>query len=481
MPVVAGIDSSTQSCTIVLRDADTGETIASASAPHPPTTPPASEQHPRAWWQAMEQAFAQLPTGDVQALSIGGQGHGLVVVDAAGQVVRPAKLWNDTTSAPEARELVAHLGPAAWAERTGSVPVAAFTITKLLWLRRHDADSYARLHRVMLPHDWLNYRLTGRQATDRSDASGTCYFSPAAGTYDLDLLALVDGDRDWAPALSSVTPPDEAVGGITAWTAEQLHLPPGALVAAGANDNPASALAFGLRTGDLLVSLGTSGTVFSPHPTPVADPSGAVNGNADATGAFLPLICTLNATKVTDLAARLLGVSHDQLADLALAAPSRPDRAILQPFIDGERVPDRPAARGLLAGMRSDMSREELARAAFEGVLFGLYEGLCALERVGVQTNGRLLVTGGGARSPAYRQFLADIFDRPVHYVDVGDSAAVGAAVQAAAVLSGARVSDVTVAWAPTPKVVAEPRAGERTDEVRERYRHLVRTEALDA
>jgi xylulokinase len=189
----------------------------------------------------------------------------------------------------------------------------------------------------------------------------------------------------------------------------------------------------------------------------------------------------LNATKVTDLVARLLGVTHAQLANLALAAPSRPDRAILQPYVDGERVPDRPAARGLLAGMRSDMTREEMARAAFEGVLFGLYDGLCALERLGVSTDGRLLVTGGGARSPAYRQFLADIFGRPVHYVDVGDSAAVGAAVQAAAVLSGARVADVAAAWAPATRVVAEPGTDGTVDEVRDRYRRLVRTEALDA
>lgn len=483
MPVVAGVDSSTQSCTVVLRDAETGAVLASASAPHPPTTPPVSEQDPRAWWGALERAFGGLPSDprrEVRALGIGGQGHGLVALDAAGEVVRPAKLWNDTTSAPEARELVARLGPAAWAERAGSVPVAAFTISKLLWLQRHDPDSYARLDRIMLPHDWLNFRLTGRPATDRSEASGTGYFSPATGAYDAGLLALVEAGRDWLPALPDVVPPDDAVGGVTAEAAGRLGFPAGAAVAPGANDNPASALAYGLRQGDVLVSLGTSGTVFAPHPRPIADPAGAVNGNADATGAFLPLVCTLNATKVTDLAARLLGVDHDGLAVLALAGPPRPDRAVLQPYLDGERVPDRPAARGLLAGLRSDLGREEFARAAFEGPLFGLAEGFEALERLGVRTDGRLLVTGGGGRSPAYRQLLADIFGRPVHFVDVGDAAAVGAAVQAAAVLAGSRVAEVAAAWAPATEVVAEPRPEQGVAEVRDRYRRLTAAEALD-
>lgn len=483
MPVVAGVDSSTQSCTVVLRDAASGEVLATASAPHPPTTPPTSEQHPDAWWRALEQAFAKLPAAErseVRAIGVDGQGHGLVVLDAGGEVVRPAKLWNDTTSTAEARDLVAQLGRSAWAERSGSVPVAAFTITKLLWLRRHEPEAYARLARLMLPHDWLNFRLTGRAATDRSEASGTGYFSPATGEYDRGLLDLVEDGRDWLPALPAVVPPDEAVGGTTTDASTRLGFAPGAVVSPGANDNPASALAYGLRSGDVLVSLGTSGTVFAPHPRPVADPSGAVNGNADATGAFLPLVCTLNATKVTDLAGRLLGVDHDGLAALALAGPARPDRAVLQPYLDGERVPERPAARGLLAGLRSDMGREEFARAAFEGVLFGLVDGLDALERLGVRTDGRLLVTGGGGRSPAYRQLLADLFERPVHFADVGDAAAVGSAVQAAAVLAGSRVAEVAAAWAPPTEVVAEPRPDQGVAEVRDRYHRLTRAEELD-
>ncbi|MBA3416073.1 MAG: xylulokinase [Chloroflexia bacterium] len=484
MPLVAGIDSSTQSCTVVLRDADTGEVRGTASAPHPRTTPPRSEQHPDAWWQALMDAFAAVGdgagVGEVAAIGIGGQGHGLVALDAAGVVIRPAKLWNDTTSTAEARQLVAELGRAEWARRAGSVPVAAFTITKLLWLRRHEPGGFRRLRRVALPHDWLNLRLTGRQATDRSEASGTGYFSPASGHYDLGLLGLVDPERDWAGALSEVVPPDEAVGEVRPEVAAGLGLGRGVLVAPGANDNPASALAYGLRPGDTVVSLGTSGTVFAPHDEPVADPSGAVNGNADATGAFLPLVCTLNATKVTDFAARLLGVDHAALGALALAAPADPDRPVLQAFLDGERVPERPAARGILAGLRSDSSREEVARAAFEGVLLGLHDGLLALECLGVRTDGRLLATGGGARSPAYRQFLADIFDRPVHYVDLGDAAALGAAAQAAAILRGVTVAEVAAAWAPATEVVAEPRPGQAIEEVRARYRRLLAAEDLD-
>lgn len=479
MALVAGIDSSTQSCVIVLRDADDGRVVASARAPHPVTTPPVSEQHPNAWWSALAGAARQLAMSDVAALSVDGQGHGLVALDSDHAVIRPAKLWNDTTSAPEAAELVARIGRESWARRTGSVPTAAFTITKLLWVARHEPANFARIAAVLLPADWLMYRLTGLFRTDRSAASGTGYYSAIEAAWLPDLLAEVGGPG-WLPELPVVVGPDEAAGRVTPRAADELRIRADLLVGPGCNDQPPAALALGAERGDVIMSLGTSGTVFTSSATPTADPSGAVTGVCDAAGGFLPLVCTLNAAKVTDAFARLLGVDHAELARLALAAPPAPNRPVLVPYLDGERTPNRPDARGTLAGLGSDVTREAIARAAFEGVVCGLLDGLDALAVAGARVDGRLIVTGGGARSAAYRQLLADLSGRPVHTSTLPDTAAAGAAVQAGAVLLGRSVREVARAWAPPLHVAAEPRPGQGAAELRERYRAVARLEELD-
>jgi xylulokinase len=274
--------------------------------------------------------------------------------------------------------------------------------------------------------------------------------------------------------------PDEAAGSLTAAACTHLGLAPGTLVGPGSADNQTAALGMGVRPGDVVFSLGTSGVVYTRSEDPVRDPSGAVNSNADATGAYLPVLCTLNAAKVTDAWARLLGVDHDGLAALALAAPPSPHRPVLAAFLDGERVPNRPGASGMLWGLRADTTREELARAAYEGVLAGLVAGLGVFERLGVRTDGRLVITGGGARSAAYRQLLADLTGRPVHVADVPESAAAGAAVQAAAVLHRTTVDEVTRAWEPAWRVVAEPRPDSHAQEVLSRHAALSRWSDLD-
>jgi xylulokinase len=481
MPLVAGVDSSTQSCTVVLRDADDGRIVRHGGAPHPRTTPPVSEQAPESWWVALGRALAAADAASVAGIAVDGQCHGLVPLDADRTVIRPAKLWNDTTSAGEATELVERLGAAVWARRTGSVPVGAFTITKLLWLARTEPGAFRRLAHVLLPHDWLTFRLTGELVTDRGDASGTGYFSPADSTWQPDLLALVDPSVDWAPRLPRIMAPDEPAGEVTAGAAAALGLRPGAVVGAGTGDNQASALGLGLRPGDVAVSLGTSGTVFARHPVSTADATGAVNGNADATGEYLPLLCTLNATKVTDAFARLLGVDHDGLAALALTAPASGERPVLAAFLDGERVPNRPGARGLLGGLRSDVTREEIARAAYEGVVAGLLAGIDLLTALGVRTDGRVVLTGGGARSVAYRQLLADLSGRPVYTVELAETAAAGIAAQAAAVLHGAKVAELADAWAPPARLAAGPRPDPGREEVLDRYRRLAVWPGLDS
>ena len=386
MPIVAGVDSSTQSTKVELRDAHTGERQGLATAPHPPTHPPRSEQDPAAWWAAFESCWDELGRPAVAAIAVAGQQHGMVAMDAAGQVIRPAKLWNDTESAPDAGWLIKQLdrGATAWAEACGSVPVAAFTVTKLSWLHRSEPEHWARLARVLLPHDWLTWRLTGRFTTDRGDASGTGYWSPDEGAYRWDLLRIVDGERDWFTVVPEVLGPLDDAG---AWHA--------AVVAPGTGDNMAAALGLGVRPGDVVVSLGTSGTVYAVSEQPTADATGAVAGFADATGRYLPLVCTLNATKVTDAVAGLLGVDHDGLDALAANAAPGAGGLTLLPYLDGERTPNRPGASGVLAGLRSDVSRSQLARAAFEGVVCGLLDAYDALGAL-APTGGRLLLTGGG-------------------------------------------------------------------------------------
>lgn len=444
MPLVVGVDSSTSACKVEVRDLDDGQLVASGRAPHPPTTPPRSEQDPNAWWDAFGAACAEAGVGRDRApaaVSVAAQQHGLVVRDAAGRVLRPAKLWNDTEAAPDAAALVAALpgGPAAWAAACGSVPLASFTIAKLRWLRRCEPAVFAQVAALSLPHDWLTGRLTGSATTDRGDASGTGWWSPAEGRYRFDLLALVDGAVDWGAVLPEVLGPRAAAG---EWGAD------GAVVGAGTGDNMAAALGMGLQPGDLALGLGTSGTAFCVSDRPSADASGAVAGFADATGRYLPLVCTLNATKVTDAAARLLGVDAAGLDALALAAPAGAGGLVLVPYLDGERTPNRPDATGTLAGLRSDVTREQLARAAVEGVVCNLLEGVDRLDRcVPGTAGGRVVVFGGGARSTACCQVVADLTGRPVLVPEAAELVALGAAVQAAVVVSGASFEEVAAAW----------------------------------
>ena len=441
MAIVIGADSSTQSVKVEVRDAATGEVLATAKAAHPPTTPPCSEQDPDAWWlaliEAMNSALDVLSAeqrSDVVALSIGGQQHGMVTLDADGVPIRPAKLWNDTESAPQADALVAAQGAQWWANACGSVPVAAFTVTKLAWLKANEPQNYARLATVLLPHDEMTRRCVGRPVTDRGDASGTAYWSPITGTWALELLAQVDPNRKWEEVLPEVLGPKQSAGTLTKTAAAAFGLPESVLVGPGTGDNMAAALGIGLAPGDVVISLGTSGTVYAVSDTPTADPSGCVAGFADASGHFLPLVCTLNAMKVTDAVIRLLGIDHQGFEDLVLAQEAGCSGLVLLPYLDGERTPNRPDATGVLSGIRSDVSRGQLARASVEGVVCGLLDGLDALSTAGVQTTGRLFLIGGGSRSAAFRQVVADLAQRPVMVPDADEHVATGACIQAAVV-----------------------------------------------
>jgi len=460
MTLVAGIDSSTQSCKVVIRDLDTGAVVRSGRASHPNGT----EVDPAAWWDALNLAITDAGGfADVAAVSVGGQQHGMVVVDAAGEVIRPALLWNDTRSAQAALDLIAEVGAADFADRTGTVPVASFTITKLRWLADAEPGNAARVAAVALPHDWLTWRLRGfgpgnavldELTTDRSDASGTSYFNSATDSYDLDLLGralrrpVADGALTPPVVLPRIVAPGEIAGyvslegpntgaaGTTGTTdaAEQRTA-----IACGAGDNAGAALGLGATPGDVVVSIGTSGTVFAVTEAPVRDETGTVAGFADAGGNFLPLIATLNAARILDAISGLLGVDHTELGALALQAEPGSDGAVLQPYLEGERTPNLPNATGTLFGMTlTSTTRPNLARAAIEGMLCGLADGLDAVRAQNVEAT-RLLLIGGAAQNPAVSTIAAQVFDLPVVVPEPGEYVAAGAAVQAAWALTGSR------------------------------------------
>ncbi|MBF4572836.1 xylulokinase [Herbiconiux sp. VKM Ac-1786] len=468
MTLVAGIDSSTQSCKVVIRDLDSGELVRQGRATHPAGT----EVDPAFWWDALVTALdAAGGLDDVAAIAIAGQQHGMVVLDEAGDVIRPALLWNDTRSAPAARALIEEFGAASLAERTGSVPVASFTATKLRWLRDAEPSAAERVAAVALPHDWLTWRLRGygpagasplgpvleELVTDRSDASGTSYWNPRTGSYDRELLVAALGHD---AVLPRVLGPAESAGSTVAFSASassssapvSVRVPAGIVVGPGAGDNAGAALGLGAVEGDVVVSIGTSGTVFAVTSEPSSDESGTVAGFADASGAFLPLVATLNAARVLDATAALLGVSHTELGALALEAPAGSDGLVLQPYFEGERTPNLPTATATLFGLTlASTTRPGLARAAIEGLLCGLADGLDAVRRVGVVPS-RILLIGGAALNPAVQAVAAQVFDVPVTVPLPGEYVADGAAVQAGWVLSGTRPSwAISLAGSPAP------------------------------
>lgn len=470
--LVAGIDSSTQSCTLVVRRLEDGAVVREARASHPPTTPPRSEQDPRAWWDALALTLRETAdlAGRIAAVSVGGQGHGLVLLGEDDAPLRPAKLWNDTESAPDAARLRQARPPAEWAARTGSVPGPAMTVAKLAWTERNHPGLVARAARVMLPFDYIVYRLCGRAVTERGGASGTGYFDPFRNAWDEDLATVAVPGVAWAEKLPAIIGSDDRAGPVTERAG--LGALAGAVVGAGTGDNMSAALGLDVHQGDTVISLGTSGTVYAITPDGIRDVTGAINGFADATGRFMPMVTTLNAAKVTDTMRRLLGVTREQFDALALSAPAGSEGVVLVPYLDGERTPDLPHATGSLHGLRTTATPALLARAALEGVLCGLLDGGDRLGAEGVRSDGRLILTGGAVRSAGYRQVLADLTGRTVWTSPLVETAAGGAAVQAAAALTGRPSAAIAAAWAMPLVPVAEPDPAQhaRAAEVRAAY-----------
>lgn len=431
--LVAGVDSSTQSCKIVIVDSATGAIVRQGRAAHPAGT----EADPNLWWDALQSAIADAGgLAGVTAISVAGQQHGMVALDSAGRVIRPALLWNDTRSASAAESITEHFGVDWLLQNTGSVPVASFTSTKLAWLATNEPANADRLAAVMLPHDWLSWRLAGygdetaplgpnfaAAWTERSDASGTGYFNPRDNRYVPEVIEFCIGKQ---LAATLQLPRVLSAGQVGAKVyGTQIA------IAGGSGDNAGAAKGLALEDGDAVVSIGTSGTVFS-----VSESAGTgaveIAGFADVDNRFLPLACTLNAAEVLDMHASLLGVDFVEYERLALSAPVGAEGLILLPFYRGERTPNLPNARASWHGMTlENFTPANIARASIEGILLTLANALELFKATGRDVRSVKLI-GGAAANNAVRQIAAGLFGGRVELPASGEYVALGAARQAA-------------------------------------------------
>lgn len=475
-----GLDVGTQGVKALIVDAATTAVVARAAEPLTLLAglPPGhAEQHPQQWLdavtRAVQRAVAAVDVRRIAGIGVSGQQHGCVVLDEEGVVVRPAKLWCDTATAAEAREL---------GERLGRAVPAGFTASKVLWLARHEPANWARVRRVLLPHDYVNLWLTGEASMEAGDASGTGWFDPVARAFDPAAMRAID------PRLAGLLPPIRAAGALagelTAATGAVLGLPAGTPVATGGGDNMLSAIGSGATApGVVVVSLGTSGTVFTRASAPVVDPAGRIAAFCSSDGAWLPLLCVMNLTGVTEEVAALSGRGHDALTAAAGAVPPGAGGLLWLPFLVGERVPDLPEASGTLLGVRPGTLRPgHLYRAALEGTSLNLGFGVDCLRALGIAVD-ELRVTGGAARNPLWRQVLADVLGAPVRLLEETESAALGAALQASWCVrraAGERDLECHDVAAPFVRVGAPllpaPANAAAYDDLRSRYRsELVR------
>jgi xylulokinase len=441
--VFLGIDCGTQSTKVILRDHNTGEVAAVGRAPHDliEREDGTREQEPAWWIEALRVATRDAIRHDrfeIAGIGVSGQQHGLVCLDAGDRPVRPAKLWNDTSTAAECGELMRKLGGERRVlELVGNLILPGYTAPKIAWLAAREPDAYARTVRMCLPHDFLNLWLTGEFVTEPGDASGTAYFDVRAREYSKPVLAAIDERRDWKRTLPTIAPSVTVIGALRRDAADALGLEADVPVSAGGGDNMCAAIGCDiLAPGPVAVSLGTSGTTFAYRAEPAVDPRGEAAAFCDSTGGWLPLAATLNCTSATEWARELFGMDHAAV-DAALADDG-PTGPVFLPYLSGERTPNLPHAAGILAGLRPDHGRDAIIRAVFEGVTFGLAYGMDALRRAGV-TPAEVTLIGGGAASDAWAQLCADVFELPVLRPAIVEAAASGAARQAQWAVDGKR------------------------------------------
>jgi xylulokinase len=438
--LILGIDSGTQSTKVLVVNAHNGKVLASAAQAYdliPDLPAGAKEQHPHTWRDATAKAIrqalrqAKALTSEVKAIGVSGQQHGFVPLDKAGEVIRPAKLWCDTSTLEECDQITAQLGGLKGAIRaTGNAILPGFTAPKILWLKKNEPKNYRRLATVLLPHDYLNFWLTGRAVMEYGDASGTALLDVKNRKWSSSAIDAIDPEL--IEKLPPLIPSDQPAGRLQLATAKLLDLSTDVLVSAGGGDNMMGAIGTGnTRAGVITASFGTSGTIYACAEKPVIDPQGEIAAFCDSTNRWLPLLCTMNVTTATEMVRNAYGWTHEKMAALIARVPAGSGGVVLLPYLEGERTPNVPAGAGTFLGINpKTFNSEYLARATMEGVTMGMNYGLRRLSDLGV-TPTQIRATGGGAKSKAWRSIMADVFNAEVVTLKVSEGAAYGAALQA--------------------------------------------------
>jgi xylulokinase len=468
--IYLGIDCGTQSTKTIALDGESGKILASDAQTYEviPNLPAGHlEQHPSTWTQAVDATIRQVLNalgarrGEVRGIGVSGQQHGFVPLANNGRVIRPAKLWCDTSTADECDLIRAHFGGSkAVIEKVGMDMLPGFTAPKILWLKRHEPDNFAQLTTVLLPHDYLNYHLTGELSMEYGDASGTALMDVRTRTWARDVVDFID------PALIDKLPPlgssRRAAGTLLPRYAKEWNLPANVVVSAGGGDNMMGAIGTGnVEPGRVTASLGTSGTIYAYSDKPVIDPGGEIAAFCDSTDAWLPLLCTMNVTVATEAARHLFGWSHAQLDEAIRTVPPGADGLLFLPYLQGERTPNLPRGTGVFHGLTPrTMAPAHMARATMEGVTLGLLYGLHRMRTLGIAPT-EIRLTGGGSKSAVWRQICADVFRCRVVTLAESEGAALGAAIQA---LAAAETSKTVNAWSNqlvqlNPSETAEPAA----------------------
>ena len=451
--IYLGIDCGTQSTKTIALDGETGVVIAAATKNYEvlPGLPGTMEQHPQTWLEAMDATLQQVlqtlrhRRGEVRGIGVSGQQHGFVPLDARGQVIRPAKLWCDTSTTEECDLFRSHFGgPRVLIDEIGLDMLPGFTAPKILWMKRREPENFARLALVLLPHDYLNYYLTGQARMEYGDASGTALMNVRKRTWSAAVTKFID------PALEGKLPPlgssREAAGTLRSELAKRWNLPDGIVVSAGGGDNMMGAIGTGnVVPGRVTASLGTSGTIYAYSAEPVVDAVGEIAGFCDSTDAWLPLVCTMNVTVATEAARTLFGWSHLRMEEALRGVPAGSDGLLFLPYLTGERTPNLPRGSGVFHGLTTrNMTSGHMARATMEGATLGLAYGLGRLRTLGISPT-EMRLTGGGSKSAIWRQICADIFGCPVTTPAEPEGAALGAAIQA---LAAAQPEKTVNQWA---------------------------------
>ncbi len=438
--LIIGIDSGTQSTKVLVIDAKDGKVLASAAQEYellPGLPPGAKEQHPHTWREATASGIrralrqARATGNEVKAIGVSGQQHGFVPLDENGDVIRAAKLWCDTSTAAECEEITEKLGgPKKTIKAIGNAVLPGFTASKILWLKKHEPENYERLHTVLLPHDYLNFWLTGERVMEYGDASGTALLDVRKRKWSAEAVDAIDPEL--ASKLPRLIPSDESAGKLQAATAKTLDLNPGVVVSAGGGDNMMGAIGTGnTRAGVVTASFGTSGTIYACAEKPIVDPQGEIAAFCDSTNRWLPLLCTMNVTVATEMVREDFAWTHERYAAETARIPAGSNGLLLLPYFEGERTPNVPEGTGVWFGVnKKTFEAGHFARASMEGVTLGMNYGLRRLAHLGLNPT-QIRATGGGAKSKVWRQIMADIFNTEVVTLKVSEGAAYGAALQA--------------------------------------------------